>query len=88
MINATVVGKNADKLESSYADNVIGGSVGGVAARVSSNSIDSGLDSILVTQLSQSVGGGAIAAVPEPSSAMLLISSMGIFLLFARKRGA
>ncbi|MEP4078102.1 DUF1194 domain-containing protein [Haloferula sp.] len=88
MIGATVVGNRADQLEGFYASNIIGGSVGAVTASVSNSAVDGGLSSILTSQLSESVGGGAIAAVPEPSSAILLMSSMGFFLLFSRNRAA
>ena len=88
LIGAAVIGKKADQLESFYSENVIGGSVGGLAASVSNSPIDGGLALVLSSQISQSVGGGAIAAVPEPSSAMFLISSMGFFLLCSRKRAA
>jgi hypothetical protein len=88
VINATVVGKKADQLESFYADHVIGGSVGGMSALVSVSAVDEGLSSILSSQIDRSVGAAGIAAVPEPSSAMLLISSLGFLLIFARRRVA
>ncbi|MEM9236370.1 MAG: DUF1194 domain-containing protein [Verrucomicrobiota bacterium] len=88
MIGATVVGRRSGRLDSYYADNVIGGGVGDVVASVSSSPVGAGLADVLEDQLSYSVGGGAISSVPEPSSAILAFSSMGMFFLFGRKRRA
>lgn len=86
MIGATLAGENPANLESFYTANVIGGAVGGTVASVSiSPSID-GLAGTLQGQLSNSVG--AVSTIPEPSSAVFFLSSMGALLLFSRKRGS
>lgn len=87
MIGATVlVGKQASRLESFYENNVIGGGVGGFRATVATSPIDGALTEVLKGRLTHSVG--TVSAIPEPSSAVLLISSVGVLLLCSRRREA
>jgi hypothetical protein len=85
LIGATAIGNKTDQIESYYATHVVGGTVGDTGASVATNDLSGGLEQTLADQISRSVAGGA-TAVPEPSPALLLISSLAVLGLFIRRR--
>lgn len=80
-VNAITVGKRAEKLESYYAQNVIGGEVGGIAAGMASSAIDEGLASVLTKPLY-----APIQISAQTSTAILILSSMMVWMLGGRRR--
>jgi hypothetical protein len=85
-IGVTLLDENSGKTEAFYVNNVIGGEVGGETPGVNQAGFGSGLQSALAKSISNSVGASAaMTAVPEPSSALLLISSMALLLGIRRR---
>jgi hypothetical protein len=86
VINSIAVGNRANTVASYFAANVVGGEVGGVAGNSSAAALNGTLESFLANHIQNSVGGAAVASVPEPSSAVCLISGIGFLLLGRRRR--
>lgn len=87
LINSIALGNRGPAIESYYASNVIGGEAGGVVATSSSSPINGGLAGVIANQMNGGVSAGAnesLSAVPEPSSALALLS--GLALLLIRRR--
>lgn len=88
MINTIALGNRAAAIENYYAANVIGGEAGGVLASSSSAPVNGALGGMLTNQVSGGVAAGAsesLAAVPEPSSSLALLSSLSLLLIRRRK---
>ncbi len=87
MISATTVGTKAASLEAYYAANVVGGSVGSQTGSVTTSPIDPTLSNALTAGLTSDIQASAGAsAVPEPSSAVLFISTVGFLTILRRNR--
>lgn len=87
MINTIALGNRAAAIENYYAANVIGGEAGGVVASSNAAPVNGALGGLLANQVSGGVTAGAsesLAAVPEPSSSLALLS--GLALLLIRRR--
>ena len=87
LINTIALGNRAAAIDNYYAANVIGGQAGGVVATSNTSPINGGLAGILTSQISGGVAAGAsesLSAVPEPSTALTLLS--GLSLLLIRRR--
>lgn len=87
MINTIALGNRAAAIENYYAANVIGGEAGGVVASSNAAPVNGALGGLLTNQVSGGVAAGAsesLAAVPEPSSSLALLS--GLALLLIRRR--
>lgn len=83
-IGAIVSGKKAAKAESYYASTIVGGAIDGVPTGVVNAGSGLALPQALSSQLAANVSGAA--TVPEPSSALMLVSSMGALLLVRRRQ--
>jgi hypothetical protein len=89
VINTLTLGRSAIRLAAYYNANVIGGSVGGVAAHTTPSGLSAGLPTIMATHLTSGIQGGAIAsiqAIPEPKPVLSLLLLVGIQVLRARVR--
>lgn len=89
MINTIALGNRAAAIENYYAANVIGGEAGGVLASSNSAAVNGALDGLLANQVSGGVAAGAsesLAAVPEPSSSLALLSSLVLLLIRRRQQ--
>lgn len=86
VINSIALGNRANTIASYYGSNVVGGSTGGGPGSSSTASTNGTLDSFLAGHMQNAVEGGAVASVPEPSSAICLISGIGFLLLGRRRR--
>lgn len=89
MINTIALGNRAAAIENYYAANVIGGEAGGVFASSNSAAVNGALDGLLANQVSGGVAAGAsesLAAVPEPSSSLALLSSLVLLLIRRRQQ--
>lgn len=87
LINAITLGNGTDMLEAYYASNVVGGEAGGVVATSNAFPVGGGLPGAMATQMSNGVGAGAavsLSSVPEPSSALALLSSLSLLLIRRR----
>lgn len=87
IINSIALGNRANTIASYFASNVVGGEVNGIDGSSSTASLNGTLESFLANHMQNSIQGAAVASVPEPSSAICLISGVG-FLLLARRRRA
>lgn len=88
MINTIALGNRAAAIENYYAANVIGGTAGGVLASSNSSAINGGLAGMLTNQVTGGVAAGAsesLAAVPEPSTSLALLSSVALLLVRRRQ---
>jgi len=84
VINAVAVGNQASNIASYFANNVIGGQTGGVAASSTGSALNGNLSAFLASQVSGQVGAGAVAsltAVPEPSPVLALVFGFGLLCL-------
>jgi hypothetical protein len=86
IINTVALGNRASSVANYHASNVVGGEVGGIAGSSSTAALNGTLDSFLANHMQDAVQGGAVASVPEPSSALCLISGIGFLLLGRRRR--
>ena len=87
LINSIALGNRSAAIEAYYASNVIGGEAGGVVATSNSSAINGGLAGVISNQMNGGIAAGAnesLSAVPEPSSALGLLS--GLALLLIRRR--
>ncbi len=85
LINTLVLGKKTTALEDYYAANVIGSTVPGVAATVTSSTIDGSLAATLASGLSNQLSTG-ISAVPEPGTVAGIL--VGVCFALIRRRRA
>lgn len=88
MINTIALGNRAAAIENYYAANVIGGEAGGVVASSNAAPVNGALGGLLANQVSGGVAAGAsesLAAVPEPSSSLALLSGLALLLIRRRK---
>lgn len=89
MINGLPIGNAGGALEQYYANNVIGGSAGGVDAFTQAAVDFADIENALVRKLEREVSAGAVesisAAIPEVNSAILICGGLGL-LSFRRVR--
>ncbi len=85
LINAISLGNQANSIAAYFNANVVGSALTGVAATSTTSPVSNGLTAALTAHLSGTMGSG-VAAVPEPSSALGLITGLG-FMLLLRRRG-
>ena len=87
MINGLPIGNAGGALEQYYADNIIGGSAGGVDAFTQAAIDFTDVESALVKKLEREVSAGAIVStsVPEPSTSVLIAVAVSV-LAFRRRR--
>ncbi len=86
MINALPIGNAGGDLVGYYEDNVLAGSAGGVAAFAQPTATFSDVSASLQLKVAKELAaGGDIAAVPEPSSTML-VGISGMLFILRRKR--
>jgi hypothetical protein len=84
VINAIAVGNQSGNIANYFANNVIGGEAGGVAATSTGSALNGNLSTFLASQVSGQVNAGAVAsltAVPEPSPVLALVSGFGLLCL-------
>lgn len=82
LINSIALGNKAAAISAYYSTNVIGSTVSGVTATSTASAINGALAGALATGLSGNVG---VAAVPESSSAMLILIGTCLALGYRRR---
>ncbi|MES2659932.1 MAG: DUF1194 domain-containing protein [Verrucomicrobiota bacterium] len=87
LINAIAVGNKASSIAAYFSAEVIGSALEGVAATSTTSPINDALTAALTAEINQSVAMGNMAttAVPEPSTAFALMTSLGFMLLLRRR---
>lgn len=86
IINTIALGNRASSVANYHASNVVGGVVNGAEGSSATAALNGTLDGFLADHMQTTVEGGAVASVPEPSSAICLISGVGFLLLGRRRR--
>lgn len=88
LINVIAVGNKADDIANYFAANVIGSTINGVTATASafggSNPPSAALTAALTTEVTSTLNMGA-SAVPEPHTALSLMTGLGFMLILRRR---
>lgn len=85
LINSIALGNKAAAIAAYYTSNIVGSTVSGVAPTSTTSAINGALAATLTTGLSENVA-ASVSAVPEPSSAVVIV--MGACLALSRRRRA
>ncbi|MEO5913959.1 MAG: DUF1194 domain-containing protein [Luteolibacter sp.] len=84
LINAIALGNKATAIASYFSTDVIGSTLSGVAATSTTSPVNTLLTAALTTEITGSVSMGA-SAVPEPHTALALMTGLGFMLILRRR---